>query len=48
MPIVMMSGTLTEAVAREAGADAFLRKPEDIALLASTITRLLEHRSQDA
>jgi CheY-like chemotaxis protein len=30
MPIVMMSGTLDEAAARAAGADAFLRKPEDI------------------
>jgi len=48
MSIVVMSGTLDEAAAREAGADALLRKPEGIGLLVSTITRLLEHRNQDA
>ena len=42
IPIVMMSGRLDEATAREAGADAFLRKPEGIGSLVSTITRLLE------
>lgn len=35
-PIVMMSGTLDEATAREAGADAFLHKPQDIGLLVET------------
>lgn len=34
----MLSATLNEAVALEAGADAFLRKPEEIALLDETIT----------
>ena len=42
MPIVMMSGTLSEAVARKAGANAFLRKPQDIGLLVETINRLLD------
>lgn len=42
LPIIMMSGTLDERIAREAGADAFLRKPEDIGLLAQTIDRLLD------
>ena len=37
-----MSGTLEEATAREAGADAFLRKPQDIGLLVETIHRLLD------
>ena len=41
MPIVMMSGTLCDAEARKAGANAFLRKPQDIGLLAETINRLL-------
>ncbi len=41
MPIVMMSGTLDEATAREAGADAFLHKPEDISSLVETISGLL-------
>jgi CheY-like chemotaxis protein len=41
LPIVMMSGRLEEATAREAGADAFLRKPQDIGLLVETINRLL-------
>lgn len=48
MPIVMMSGKPDEAAAREAGADAFLRKPEGIGLLVITVTRLLEHRNPDA
>ena len=47
MPSVMLSGTLDEAAARRAGADAFLRNPEDIGLLVSTFKRLLEHRSPD-
>ncbi len=47
MPIVMMSGTLDEATALEAGADAFLRKPQGIALLVETINRLLHEREQD-
>jgi CheY-like chemotaxis protein len=42
MPIVMMSGTLSEAVARKAGVNAFLRKPQDIGLLVQTINRLLD------
>ena len=42
MPIVMMSGTLSEAVARKAGVNAFLRKPQDIGLLVETINRLLD------
>lgn len=46
MPIVMMSGTLDESAALEAGADAFLRKPQGIGLLAETISRLLRERDQ--
>lgn len=42
MPIVMMSGTLSESVARKAGVNAFLRKPQDIGLLVETINRLLD------
>ncbi len=46
IPIVMMSGTLDERAARDAGADAFLHKPQDFELLVQTISRLLD-RSQD-
>jgi CheY-like chemotaxis protein len=46
MPIVMLSGTLIESAALEAGADAFLRKPQDLQLLVETIGRLLELREQ--
>ena len=42
VPIVMMSGTLDEAAARKAGANAFLRKPQDIGLLVETVNRLLD------
>jgi len=42
VPIVMMSGTLDERTAREAGADAFLHKPQQFALLVQTINRLLD------
>jgi CheY-like chemotaxis protein len=43
-PIVILSAALNEAAARAAGADAFLRKPEDLSSLAETITRLLASR----
>ena len=42
MPIVMTSGTLSEVVAPKAGANTFLRKPQDIGLLVETINRLLD------
>jgi CheY-like chemotaxis protein len=41
-PIVILSATLDEAAARQAGADAFLRKPEDIMAVGETIARLLQ------
>jgi CheY-like chemotaxis protein len=47
MPIVMMSGRLDDGTAREAGADAFLHKPEGIGSLVGTITRLLGEREQE-
>jgi CheY-like chemotaxis protein len=40
-PIIMLSATNCEREAREAGVDAFLRKPEDVLKLAETISRLL-------
>lgn len=43
-PIGVLSANPVEAEAREAGADVFLRKPQDIGLLAETITRLLGKR----
>lgn len=43
-PVGVLSATPVEAEAREAGADVFLRKPQDIGLLAETINRLLAER----
>jgi tetratricopeptide (TPR) repeat protein len=40
-PIVMFSGSNVEGEAREAGADAFLRKPQDIGSLTAVVSRLL-------
>jgi CheY-like chemotaxis protein len=40
-PFIMFSAGNAEAEAWRAGADAFLRKPEDVDRLAGTITRLL-------
>ncbi|PYS80134.1 MAG: hypothetical protein DMF67_14675 [Acidobacteria bacterium] len=40
-PIIIFSATNREAAARAAGADAFLKKPQDILALVPTITRLL-------
>ena len=41
LPIIMLSASDVEAQARRAGADAFLRKPNDIGRLAHTIARFL-------
>lgn len=41
IPIIILSATLDEAAANMAGADASLRKPEDISAVAETIARLL-------
>jgi CheY-like chemotaxis protein len=41
-PIIMLSGSDCEAEAWGAGVDAFLKKPEQIGELSSTITRLLK------
>ena len=45
-PVGVLSATPVESEAREAGADVFLRKPQDIGLLAETISRLLGGRQQ--
>jgi CheY-like chemotaxis protein len=41
-PIIMLSATNCEREAMEAGADAFLRKPEDMLKLTETISSLLD------
>ncbi|HJP90841.1 MAG TPA: response regulator [Pyrinomonadaceae bacterium] len=44
-PVGVLSATPIEAEAKEAGANVFLRKPQDIGSLAERISRLLrEHR----
>jgi len=40
-PIMMFSGSYVEDAAKEAGADAFLRKPQDIGSLTAVVSRLL-------
>jgi CheY-like chemotaxis protein len=46
LPILIMSGTLDEAAAREAGADAFLQKPKGLSSVIETISRLLDQREE--
>jgi len=41
MPVVMFTSVDCPAEARRAGADAFLRKPEDVNELVPTVARLL-------
>jgi len=41
IPIIILSAALDEGVALTAGADALLRKPEDISAVAETVTRLM-------
>ena len=45
-PIVMLSATPIHAAAREAGADVFLQKPQDVTSLVETIDGLLGAREQ--
>jgi len=41
IPVIILSATLDETAAHMAGADAFLRKPEDISAVTETVARLL-------
>lgn len=41
-PIIILSATLDDETARMAGADAFLRKPEDISAVGETVAKLLQ------
>lgn len=47
-PIVVLSATPVEAATRDAGADLFLQKPQDIGTLAETIKRLLGEREHES
>jgi CheY-like chemotaxis protein/tetratricopeptide (TPR) repeat protein len=40
-PVIVLSGTAVEEAVRRAGADAFLRKPEDISSVVEAIAQLL-------
>jgi len=42
VPIIILSATLDEMAAQMAGADASLRKPEDISSVVKTVARLLQ------
>ena len=46
LSIIMLSGIDCEKEAWHAGVKAFLRKPEDVNKIASTINRLLEDRKE--
>jgi CheY-like chemotaxis protein len=46
-PMVVLAASPVEAAAREAGADVFLQKPQDVSSLVETINRLLEEREQE-
>lgn len=46
IPLIMLSGDDVEMQARRAGANAFLRKPGDMSLLAETVARLLARKSR--
>jgi CheY-like chemotaxis protein len=48
IPIVVLSATPVGAAAREAGADVFLQKPQDVTSLVDTISRLLGERGQES
>ncbi|MDQ2856809.1 MAG: response regulator, partial [Acidobacteriota bacterium] len=41
-PIIILSATLDDQTARTAGANAFLRKPEDIPAVGETVAKLLQ------
>ncbi|MGB8508528.1 MAG: response regulator [Pyrinomonadaceae bacterium] len=43
-PIIMLSGNDVEVEARRAGANAFLRKPDEMSVLAETVARLLARK----
>jgi two-component system, chemotaxis family, chemotaxis protein CheY len=45
-PIIMLSGDDVELEARRVGANASLRKPEDVALIAETVARLLARKTR--
>jgi CheY-like chemotaxis protein len=47
-PIIMLSGDEVEIQARRAGANAFLRKPEDMSGITETIARLLARKSKQS
>lgn len=46
-PIIVLSATPVGPAAREAGADVFLQKPQDVGSLVDTITRLLSEHERD-
>jgi len=45
-PIVMLSATVNDATARQAGADAGLRKPEEMGSLVEAVTRILKLKAR--
>lgn len=47
-PIIVLSGDEVEIQGRRAVANAFLRKPEDVSVIAETRARLLARRSKQS
>lgn len=48
VPIIVLSAADVERDARRAGASAFLRKPDDVPLLAETVARLLSRKPKQS
>ena len=44
IPIIMLSATPNQAEAQSAGADVFLRKPEDIYMVTQSVKSLLDRK----
>ena len=44
IPVIVLSGAAVKAPVMRAGANAFLRKPQDISIIAETISELLRIR----
>lgn len=47
-PIAVISATPVEAEAKDAGANVFLRKPQDIGSIANTVKRFLRENQDEA
>jgi len=47
IPMIVLTASPVEAAARDAGADVFLRKPQDVTSLVETVNRLLDEGAEE-